>query len=159
MKIQLVWVKIKKRSFITTFLLGCSWSPFRYVFSISVALSLGAVLQFSNITPGGSETRVVGRNRRRNWDNKKTLKIILSLIYSSAPNGLWTACKWFVNQMRICVDGTANLRCAICEWFAYRSLWTGICWFLREHKENWICQVSFPCTLCPLLTSDLRKIN
>ncbi len=40
----------------TTLLLGhsCSFASFRDVFSISVALSLGAVLRLSNITPGGS---------------------------------------------------------------------------------------------------------
>ncbi len=26
---------------------------------------------------------------------------------------------WFANQMRICVDGTANMHCAMCEWFVY----------------------------------------
>ncbi len=56
--------------------------PFRDVFSISVALSLGAVLQLSSITPGGSETRVVGRNTRQKRDKKKKLKnhIIGSII-------------------------------------------------------------------------------
>ncbi len=28
------------------------------------------------------------------------------------------------------VDGTAHMRCTICKWFAYRLLWTKICWFL-----------------------------
>ncbi len=51
----------------TTFLLGRSRSgaPFWDSFSISVALSLGVVLRLSNITSGGSEVRVVGRNTRR----------------------------------------------------------------------------------------------
>ncbi len=31
--------------------------------------------------------------------------------------------------------------------------------FLCEHKENWMRQVSFPCTGCPLLASGSRKIN
>ncbi len=48
----------------TMLLLGhfCSSVPFWDVFLISIALSFGAVLRLSNITPGGSELRVVGRN-------------------------------------------------------------------------------------------------
>ncbi len=55
---------------ITTLLLGCSPSgaPFRDIFSISVVLSVDAVLQLSNITPGGSKVRVEGRNTRWNGD-------------------------------------------------------------------------------------------
>ncbi len=49
----------------------------------------------------------------------------------SAPNGLQTACERFANEMRVCADGTANLRCAIHKRFAY-------C-LLRENKENWMC--------------------
>ncbi len=77
----------------------------------------------------------------------------------SAPNDLQTACEQFVNQMRVRVDGTANLRCAIREQFAYHSPQTEICRFLSEHKENWMPPVSFPCTRCPLLASGSWKIN
>ncbi len=68
----------------TTLLLGCSPSGtlFQDIFSISVALSLGVVLQLSNITPGGSEARVEGRSTRWNRDNIKTLKTILSAVFS-----------------------------------------------------------------------------
>ncbi len=60
-----------------------SSTPFRDVFLILVALSLSAVLQLSNITPGGNETRVVGRNTREKQDNKKkTLKTVLSAVLS-----------------------------------------------------------------------------
>ncbi len=61
-----------------------SGASFRDVFLISVALSLGAVLQLSDITPGGSEARVVGRNTRRKQDNKKPFKnhVISSIITS-----------------------------------------------------------------------------
>ncbi len=31
--------------------------------------------------------------------------------------------------------------------------------FLREHKENWMRWVSFPCTECRLLASGSQKIN
>ncbi len=41
------------------------WVHFWDTFSISVALSLGAILRLSNITPGGSEAREVGRNLRQ----------------------------------------------------------------------------------------------
>ncbi len=56
-----------------TLLLGRSHSsaPFQDVFSISVALSLGSVLQLSNFTPEGSEARVVGRNTCGNEITKK----------------------------------------------------------------------------------------
>ncbi len=58
----------------TTLLLGRSRASFWDVFfSILVALSLGAVLRLSNITPGEIEARVIGRNRRRNRYNKKNL--------------------------------------------------------------------------------------
>ncbi len=43
------------------------------IFSILVALSLRVVLRLSNITPGGSESRVVRRNTRRKRYNKKKL--------------------------------------------------------------------------------------
>ncbi len=72
--------------FYTTLLLGhsCNGAPFCDVFSISVALSLGAILRLINITPGGNEARVVGRNTRRKRDNKKNFKnhIIGSIITS-----------------------------------------------------------------------------
>ncbi len=46
-------------------------SVFLRHFLISVALSPVAVLGLSNITLGGSEARVVGRNTRRKRDNKE----------------------------------------------------------------------------------------
>ncbi len=75
-------VRIVGSLFITTLLFGrsCYDAPFWDVFSISVALSLGAVLRLSNITPGVSEVKVVGRNTRRKCDNKKNS--ILSAVLS-----------------------------------------------------------------------------
>ncbi len=74
-------------NFLTMLLLGRSHSgaPFWDVFSISIVLSLGAVLQLSNITPGGSEVTVVGKNTRWKRDNKKNFKnhIISSIITST----------------------------------------------------------------------------
>ncbi len=85
------WKLVKTRedaiegfTFSTTLLLGYSPScvPFWDIFSILVALSLVAALQLSNITPGGSEVKVEGRNTRWNRDNKNTLKTILSAVFS-----------------------------------------------------------------------------
>ncbi len=59
----------------------------------------------------------------------------LSLVYTGAPNSSQTACKRFVYQMRVCVDRTTNLHCAIRKW-KFVS-------FLGEHKENWMRRVSF----------------
>ncbi len=70
----------------TTLLLSRSGAPFWDVFSISVALSLGAVLLLSNITPGGSVARVVGRDTRQKQENKKTLKTILLAVLSHLRN-------------------------------------------------------------------------
>ncbi len=58
--------------------------------------------------------------------HERSPSFLLSLVYTSVPNGSQTARKWFTNQMRVCVDGTANLCCTVCEWFAYRSLQTEI---------------------------------
>ncbi len=60
----------------------------------------------------------------------------LSHKYTSALNGSQTARERFTNQMLVCVDGTANLYCAICEWFAYRSPWTEICWFFAQTQRE-----------------------
>ncbi len=74
-------------------------------------------------------------------------------MYTSASNGLQTACEQLANQMHVCVNATANLRCAILE----------ICRFLCEHKKNWLRRVSFPCTGCPfhalsvLYSSQVRE--
>ncbi len=37
--------------------------------------------------------------------------------------------EWFANQMRICVDGIVNLRCAIRKQFTYHLPQTKICRF------------------------------
>ncbi len=58
-------------AFIRSLSLRCV--PFRDIFSISIALSLGVVLRLRTSTPGGSEASVVGRNIRWNQDNKKSL--------------------------------------------------------------------------------------
>ncbi len=44
---------------------------------------------------------------------------LYSLVYTSALNSSQTTRKQFANQMRVCVDGTANLRCTIRERLAY----------------------------------------
>ncbi len=70
----------------TTLLLGRSQSgaPFRDVFSILVALSLGAVLQLSSITPGGSKaewyegTQSGTEITKKNYKNRFIVSIITS---------------------------------------------------------------------------------
>ncbi len=62
--------------------------------------------------------------------------MMLSLVYTSTLNGLRTTCEWFMNQMRVCVDRTANLSCAIHEWFTYHSLRTEICWFFAQTQRE-----------------------
>ncbi len=50
------------------------------------------------------------------------------------------------NQMRVCVDGTANLHCAVCEQFAYCSLQTEICLFFAQTQR----ELNAPGVLCSL---------
>ncbi len=61
---------------------------------------------------------------------------IWSLVHTNATNGSPTAHKWFANQMCVCVDGTANLHCAICEWFAYHSPRTKTCQFFVQTQRE-----------------------
>ncbi len=72
-------------------LLGCSPSgaPFRDISSISVAISLGVVLKLSNITSGGSEAWVEGRNTSYKRDNKKTLKTIIIHVWTLKSRSEW----------------------------------------------------------------------
>ncbi len=65
--------------------------------------------------------------------------------------------EWFANQMRVCVDVTANLRCAVCKRFAYCSPQTEICQFFMGTQREldtsdvlYMHQVSFTCTRCLL---------
>ncbi len=44
--------------------------------------------------------------------------------------------EWFANQMRLCVDRTANLLCAIHKRFAYHSPQTEICWFFAQTQRE-----------------------
>ncbi len=71
------------------------------------------------------------------WQFAQSLAgITYSLVYTSTLNGLQTARKWFANQMCVCVDETANLCGAICEWFAYCSTRNEICQcFARTQRE------------------------
>ncbi len=65
-----------------------------------------------------------------------------------------------VCQKWVCVNQTANLHCAVCEWFAYSSPRTKVCrFFAVEHKENWMRRAFFPCTGYPLLATGSWKIN
>ncbi len=55
------------------------------------------------------------------------------------PNGSRTTHKRFANQTRVCVDGTANLRCTNHERFAYRSPQTEICRFFCTNTKRTGC--------------------
>ncbi len=82
----MLWQHLYFLQFFTTLLLDCSHFgvPFQDVFSISVVLSLGEVLRLSNITPGGSEAWVVGRNTRWKRGNKTNFeKYIIGSIITS----------------------------------------------------------------------------
>ncbi len=61
--------------------------------------------------------------------------VILSLVYTSALNGSQTTREWFANQMRVCVNGTANLY-TVHKQFAYHSPQIEIRrFFVRTHRE------------------------
>ncbi len=68
---------------------------------------------------------------------------ILNPVYTCEPNSLQTAREWFANQMRVCVNRTANLHCTVCEGFMHHSRELKFVGFLHEHKGNWGCRV--PC--------------
>ncbi len=58
----------------------------------------------------------------------------------------WMVRKPLANQMRVCVDGAANLCCAIREQFAYRSPQTGICRVFAQTQR----ELDMPGVLCSL---------
>ncbi len=47
--------------------------------------------------------------------------------------------KRYANQMHVCVDGTANLRCAIREWFTFCSARTKICQYFCANAKRTGC--------------------
>ncbi len=76
----------------------------------------------------------------------------LSLVYTSAPNGSQTKCAYVWTGLQTCAAPSANGSHTVRHEPKFVS-------FLREHKENWMRWVSFPCTGYPLLASGLRKLN
>ncbi len=83
---------------------------------------------------------------------KFSSKIVLSLVYTSAPNGLRTKCAYVWTGLRTCAAPSGNSSHTARQ----EPKFVG---FLRKHKENWMRRVSFPCTGYSLLASDLGKIN
>ncbi len=72
----------------------------------------------------------------------------------SASNDSRTARNQFANQMRVCVDRTANVCCAARKQFAYRSPQTEICLFFVQTQR----ELDMPlCTGCPLLASGSHR--
>ncbi len=57
--------------------------------------------------------------------------------------------EWFVNQMRVCVDGTQTCTAPYANGSHTVHCETKFVVFLRKHKENWMHWVSFPCAGCP----------
>ncbi len=57
--------------------------------------------------------------------NREWMLFFWSLVHTCKPS----------NQMRVCVDGTANMRCAICEQFAY-YLPRIVCWFFAQTQKG-----------------------
>ncbi len=83
---------------------------------------------------------------------------MLSLVYTSVLNGSQTTREQFANQMRVCVDGTPNLCCAVCERFTYHSPQTEICQFFAQTQK----ELNAPGVLCsphcvPHANSAARK--
>ncbi len=58
--------------------------------------------------------------------------------------------KQLANQMRICVDGTVNMWCAMCEWFAYHSLQTEICQIFAQTRREL-------CVLCAVCSPQVHR--
>ncbi len=58
----------------------------------------------------------------------------------------------YANRMSVCVNETANMRCTICEWFAYHSPQTKLCRFFAQTQREL-------CTLCVLCSPQIcRKL-
>ncbi len=56
-------------------------------------------------------------------------------VFSLKP-GIHGCTEWFANQMRVCVDGSVNLRCVVDKRFAYHSPRTEICQFLARTQRE-----------------------
>ncbi len=69
--------------------------------------------------------------------NKSFVKIYLRRFYKALYTRLCRMVrKRFANQMHVCVVGTANLRCAVHERFAYRLLRNKICRFFAQTQRE-----------------------
>ncbi len=86
-------------------------------------------------------------------------KVFLALkrVPTCEPNCLCMVRKWFVYQMNVHVDETANIRCAICIQFAYHSLQTKICRFFEQAQRK-LCTPRF-FHVCELHACCLRFLN
>ncbi len=82
---------------------------------------------------------------------------VLSFIQTSAPNGLQTTSEWFANQIRVCVDGTANLCCTIHEQCAYHSPQTKICRVLARTQRELKAVFDYPKNLT-LFDTECKKV-
>ncbi len=67
-----------------------------------------------------------------------TEPFVLRPVHTCEPNHLCRVHKWFVYQMCVCVDRTANICCAVCILFLYHSSQTKIYWFFTQ-KQRELC--------------------
>ncbi len=80
------------------------------------------------------------------------LKHTYSLVYTSAPNDSRAKCAYVWTGLRTCTAPSANGSHTVRRELKFVG-------FLRELKENWMHQVSFPRIECTLFASGSRKIN
>ncbi len=74
------------------------------------------------------------------------------MVRKPLANGLQTKCAYVWTRLRTCAAPSAK------SWHTIHHK-PKFVRFLREHKENWMGLVSFPCTGSPLLASSWQKIN
>ncbi len=92
------------------------------------------------------------------WNYVISSKLVsLELHKSSYTRACQIVPQPFAKQMRVCVYGTANLRCAIWNDSHTVRHEPKFVDFWRKYKENWMRQVTFPCTGCPLFASKLMN--
>ncbi len=86
------------------------------------------------------------------------LVIAIRIKWVRATSGahLATARYTHTNQMRMCVDRTANMRCFICEWFTYHSSRTNISRVFTQTQMELGAPAGGG---CPVSTSGSRKTN
>ncbi len=73
-----------------------------------------------------------------------TLRAGISVFSKASCTSIQECAEWFANQMRVCVNRTVNLRCAICKRFTYHLPRTKICQFFERIQR----ELDMPGVLC-----------